>query len=83
MSVRYGGGESEVVALDDISFAVAEGEFAVIVGPSGCGKSTLLRLIAGLQGNGRSAKPCWTERPFPAPRASAEWFFKATRCFPG
>ena len=49
VSVRYGGGESEVVALDDISFAVAEGEFAVIVGPSGCGKSTLLRLIAGLQ----------------------------------
>ena len=50
VSVRYAGGAGgEVVALDDISFSVAEGEFAVIVGPSGCGKSTLLRLIAGLQ----------------------------------
>ena len=50
VSVRYAGGAgADVVALDDISFSVAEGEFAVIVGPSGCGKSTLLRLIAGLQ----------------------------------
>ncbi len=35
-------------ALDDISFTVADNEFAVIVGPSGCGKSTLLNIIAGL-----------------------------------
>lgn len=34
--------------LDDISFTVADNEFAVIVGPSGCGKSTLLNIIAGL-----------------------------------
>ena len=38
----------DTVALDAISFDVAEGEFISIVGPSGCGKSTLLRLIAGL-----------------------------------
>ena len=37
-----------VVALDDISFAVQQGEFVSLVGPSGCGKSTLLRIIAGL-----------------------------------
>jgi len=35
-------------ALDGVSFAVAEGKFAVLLGPSGCGKSTLLRIIAGL-----------------------------------
>ena len=36
------------VALDDISFTVAAGEFVSLVGPSGCGKSTVLRMIAGL-----------------------------------
>jgi ABC-type nitrate/sulfonate/bicarbonate transport system ATPase subunit len=36
------------LALDDVSFSVAAGEFVSIVGPSACGKSTLLRLIAGL-----------------------------------
>jgi ABC-type Fe3+/spermidine/putrescine transport system ATPase subunit len=34
--------------LQDINFAVEDGEFCVIVGPSGCGKSTLLQCIAGL-----------------------------------
>ena len=36
------------LALDDVSFSVAAGEFVSIIGPSACGKSTLLRLIAGL-----------------------------------
>src|SRR6185503_7853880 len=38
-----------VVAVDDVSLTVADGEFLVLVGPSGCGKSTLLRMIAGLE----------------------------------
>ncbi|HAM73090.1 MAG TPA: Fe3+/spermidine/putrescine ABC transporter ATP-binding protein [Verrucomicrobiales bacterium] len=38
----------EVVALDDLSLSVAEGEFLSLLGPSGCGKTTLLRIIAGL-----------------------------------
>ena len=45
ITVRHAGG---VLAVQDISFTVAPGEFLAIVGPSGCGKSSLLRAIAGL-----------------------------------
>ena len=37
-----------LVALQDVSLNVREGEFLTLVGPSGCGKSTLLKIIAGL-----------------------------------
>ncbi|WP_336338441.1 ABC transporter ATP-binding protein [Haloarcula brevis] len=42
-------GDPEVVAVEDVSFEIADGEFLTIVGPSGSGKSTLLRMIAGLE----------------------------------
>lgn len=45
----YGSEETEVKALDDISFQVEEGKFIAIIGPSGSGKSTLLHSIAGLE----------------------------------
>jgi spermidine/putrescine ABC transporter ATP-binding subunit len=38
-----------VTAVDDVSFALAEGEFVTLLGPSGCGKTTMLRLIAGFE----------------------------------
>ena len=48
LTKRFTGGAREVEALADISFGVAEGQFATVVGPSGCGKSTLLKILAGL-----------------------------------
>ncbi|CQR51004.1 MULTISPECIES: ABC transporter ATP-binding protein [Haloferax] len=42
-------GDEEIVAVDDISMSIDDGEFLVVVGPSGCGKSTTLRMIAGLE----------------------------------
>lgn len=37
----------DIVAVNDISFEVKEGELFTLLGPSGCGKTTTLRLIAG------------------------------------
>jgi len=39
----------EVLALDDVSFDLDDGEFIAIVGPSGCGKSTILSILSGLE----------------------------------
>jgi multiple sugar transport system ATP-binding protein len=40
---------NDVIAVNDISLDIGDGEFMVLVGPSGCGKSTVLRILAGLE----------------------------------
>src|ERR671929_698944 len=40
---------ADVVAVNDVTLEIRDGEFMVLVGPSGCGKSTILRLLAGLE----------------------------------
>ena len=39
----------ELLAVDDVSFRIDEGDFVTLLGPSGCGKTTLLHMIAGLR----------------------------------
>ena len=48
VSMHYHTKQGETIALKDVNFSVAEGEFVAIIGPWGCGKTTLLSLAAGL-----------------------------------
>ena len=44
----YKMGEIEINAVNDVSFAINEGEFAVVVGQSGAGKTTILNILGGI-----------------------------------
>ena len=48
VSKIYGTKEVKIVAVDEISFEIAKGEFVVIVGPSGAGKTTVLNILGGM-----------------------------------
>jgi multiple sugar transport system ATP-binding protein len=46
---RFAGPGGDIVAVDDLSLEVDDGEFLVLLGPSGCGKTTTLRMVGGLE----------------------------------
>ena len=48
VTLTYGRGERQIVALGETNLRIDEGDFVALVGPSGCGKSTILKLVTGL-----------------------------------
>ena len=48
LSKIYGKGDTEVRALDDVSFTVPKGQFVAIIGPSGSGTSNVLHILGGV-----------------------------------
>ncbi len=71
----------DVVAVDDVSLEIADGEFMVLVGPSGCGKSTILRMIAGLE-DVTAGEIMIGDRQviLSRRRETSRWCSRATRC---
>ena len=48
VSVKFGQGENQFIALSETDLRIEKGDFVALVGPSGCGKSTILKLVTGL-----------------------------------
>ncbi len=44
----YGVGDTQICALDNVSFSIGKGEFCVLLGSSGAGKTTLLNMLGGM-----------------------------------
>ncbi len=77
----YDPGRAGILALDEMSVLVAEGEFLAIVGPSGCGKSTLLRLLSGLL-RPIAGQVSFRGRPLTAPRREIGLVFQRANLMP-
>ncbi len=80
VSKRFG----EVVAVNQLSLEVYQGEFFALLGPSGCGKTTLLRLVAGFEqpSTGRIMLEGVDLAPVPPHRRPVNMMFQSYALFP-
>jgi NitT/TauT family transport system ATP-binding protein len=81
LSKTYQTRTGAVTALENIDFAIAEGEFVAIVGPSGCGKSTLLKILTGLTPASQGAARL-SGTPIVGPRRDVGVVFQSPVLFP-
>ncbi len=81
LSKRYETSRGALLALDDIDFSVAEGEFVAVVGPSGCGKTTLLKILAGLM-RATEGGAALAGTPIAGPRRDIGVVFQSPVLFP-
>lgn len=70
-----------VLALDNVSLNINEGEFVCLVGPSGCGKSTILNLVAGLE-TPTEGEVLMDGEPITAPGRERMVMFQESALFP-
>ena len=47
VSVEFPSSRGRLRVVDDVSYAIADGEFVAVIGPSGCGKTTMMNIVAG------------------------------------
>jgi NitT/TauT family transport system ATP-binding protein len=81
LGVTYRSSRGQVVALEELSTRLADGEFLSILGPSGCGKSTLLKVAAGLI-KPSSGKISLKGAPIDGPRRDAGVVFQQPTLLP-
>ncbi|NPD17459.1 ABC transporter ATP-binding protein [Xinfangfangia sp. D13-10-4-6] len=81
ISKVYATATGPLVALDDVSFGIEEGEFISLVGPSGCGKSTLLSILGGLEARSLGGLTIAGEKAG-KPRSDVGMMFQTSVLFP-
>ncbi len=74
-------GDGEVIALDNVTLNIDDGDFISIIGTSGCGKTTLLRVIAGLE-NDFTGDIRLKDRPVAGPGTDRAVIFQEHRLLP-
>ncbi|MBI3242430.1 MAG: ABC transporter ATP-binding protein [Chloroflexi bacterium] len=81
LTLTYSNGDDNLLALTNLSFDVALGEFLCIVGPSGCGKSSLLKVLAGLR-QPTSGQVTFEGQPLTGPREGIGLVFQKANLMP-
>lgn len=78
---RFGPASGGLIAVDDMSFSVARGEFVSVIGPSGCGKTTLFHIIGGLT-TASAGRVRVEGEEISGPHPAVGMVFQEESCFP-
>jgi NitT/TauT family transport system ATP-binding protein len=81
LTKQFDTAQGPLTAIEDVSFAVSEGEFVSVIGPSGCGKSTLFKILGGLSGDYRGGAFVGDD-PVSGPHPAIGMVFQEESTFP-